>query len=113
MADSIGAIPFSIGGTNASGYSLVDVFSLTYSQNVHSISSSNYDFGIISYDQFNLCFLKSLFYFTNVPMQYNLFLISSLGTEGRICTFYVDSTRIYFAVSQTSDILSIAVFKFT
>lgn len=50
MGDSIGITPFSIGGTNPSGYSLVSVFYHTCNAaagTTYSVSSSTYDFGML------------------------------------------------------------------
>lgn len=95
MAESFGAVPFSIGGTNASGYSLVSVFTLsTRTTMSYSISTSAYDFGIIMSGAFG-----------NRPYNIPIFFISSTGNT--YLPYFSSSTAItmgdvYIQVSSTA-----------
>lgn len=113
MAESFGAVPFSIGGTNATGYSLVAAFTLTYNANQYSISSSLYDFGIMVFMYWDEYYSVSPIYFTNVSMDYHIPVINPSNHVSKTVGFSVTSSSISYGRITSTDIVSFAIFKFT
>ena len=113
MAESFGAVPFSIGGTNATGYSLVAAFTLTYNAYQYSISSSLYDFGIMVFMYSDEYYSVSPIYFTNVSMSYYIPIIDPSTHRLKTMYFSVTSSSISYDRISSIELVSIAIFKFT
>lgn len=119
MAESFGVIPFSVGGTNASGYSLVAAFSLhaeTRYGVTYSISQENYDFGIVVSGIYDTYVMITPQFFTNITGTTQLYHCVST-TDFRSSTEITVSSsgiNLSFPGSGTYDAsVSIAVFKFS
>ena len=112
MADGFGIIPFSIGGTTASGYSLVKAFTLTYNDYQYNISSSSYDFGVVAYMGYDGFYIQCHIYFTNTPATYIISLTNLTSTNSKNESFTVTSTYLSHSRGNTNIITSIALFKF-
>lgn len=115
MAESFGAIPFSVGGTNASGYSLVAVFTLSTNTSLaFSISSTSYDFGVVMSGFYSECpYIIPIFFINSTGRTY-------LGHYSSTSTVSMNTVYIQVTSSQISSVHtypgehqeSIAVFKF-
>lgn len=112
MAESIGAIPFSVGGTNASGYSLVAAFSLA-KDNAYTISTADYDFGIVLSGVTHTWLLVTPVLFSNTLQNTLLFHIdpdnNSIATSGNL---EVSASSVTLTSYYASSYISVSLFKF-
>ena len=117
MAESFGTIPFSVGGTNASGYSLVAAFSLyaNSSGNEYSIAQEDYDFGIVVSGVYEDLLLVTPQFFTNITGITRLYHYASASNFVTTTRITVSSSGIMLSTGSPSFYasVSIAVFKFS
>lgn len=116
MAESFGVTPFSVGGTNASGYSLVAVYyesATTAFGTSITVNSSTYDFGMLICGN-GLGYSAKSFCFPSSAGTYQIYAAS----ESTVCLgeIVVNATKIILNPTSTTGTYlltaSIALFKF-